>query len=158
MWFHEIRPHLCRIPWFCVPPLKDLGFLCRYQHWERKKWRQQASYNSWSNAFDPNEKFEMKVYLRSFYFLGRWKKLAQKSTILTVGKPIDRCGTRQNRTDRYWVHLEYLDLIILVFVYLNLKITFSLSTFFALWAEFFLQVEPDYNRVDIVLFLNDAYI
>ena len=77
------------------------------RHSEREKLRQQTLYNSWSNAFDPKEKFELKVSKRCYYFLEPLQKSGPKAAyfycvksyrdgpqiqdpqILTVGNPIE---------------------------------------------------------------------
>ena len=97
----------CRIPWFCVPATRIVIFLRGYWHSEREKWHEQTLYNSWSNAFDPKEKFEWKLSKRCYYFLEPppksgpkvahfycmkayrdWPQI-QDPQILTVGNPIE---------------------------------------------------------------------
>ena len=85
VWFHEIRPHLCRIPWFCVRPCRLLIFLCGYRHSEREKWHEQAVYNSWSNAFDPKRFYKKKVSKRLSYFHHLSKKVGPKVTYFYCG-------------------------------------------------------------------------
>ena len=40
--------------------------------------RLQTLYNSWTNAFDPKEKVEVKVSKRPSYFFDLWKKVGPK--------------------------------------------------------------------------------
>ena len=77
---------MCRNPWFCVRPVRDICFLRGYQHSEREKWRQHSLYNSWTFAFDLKEKVEVKVYQRSYYFLRSRKKVGPKVAYFYCGK------------------------------------------------------------------------
>ena len=81
MWFHEIGPrydrYLSNSLILCHSISKPF-FLRGYWHSEREKWHEQALYNSWSNAFDPKEKFESEVSKRCCYFLEPRKKVGPK--------------------------------------------------------------------------------
>ena len=107
MWFHEIRPLSCQIPWFCVTAATLSTSFRGYWQWQRDICHQETLYNSWSNAFDPNEKFEWKVSKRCYYFLEPPQKSGPKIAhfycmkayrdwlqiqdpqILTVGSPME---------------------------------------------------------------------
>ena len=83
VWFHEIRPLSCRIPWFCVTAPANFLFLRGYGHS-----RHQTLYNSWSNAFDLKEKVILKVSKQSYYFFEPRKKSPKSHiSLFSIGFP-----------------------------------------------------------------------